>query len=580
MDKNKIKQYLSEKFLNEAEVEASPIRGSFPAKALNNKIAKKNKKDNTDGVKEIAKELDSYEKGLTKPDANAGQMATNKFNYASDENKTYHDEMEIMNGQEMIQYDVKPNSSFTERAMEAIEGSTRMGNNPEWANVVEEPWGGSPDFGKKLVKKIKDSVKRRSDATPTSKMFGMDWEVVPDKGHKPYAMEATQLTKEVIKDEDKEKEDDKENNPEVKKTETKPKNHHVDWEDYEKEDRKVKYGNPYENENKKQPEIKETMKRLRFKKEFNGVGNALKLIPENYKEDKKIFEMTDGNENYRIRWEGNKENGSAIVLMASDKKMVNENIERMKALFNYKSEETLGTVKGKQRIDENTKFSDIWEKTKSLMEAEEDENVEEGWDESMPHAAEAKKHVEGSVAKGKEHQAPKPSEGHWEEAKPAHAAEAKKHVKGKSSSGDKEHHAPKPKTGNPDDAVGHAPEAKSVKKEPSKHEMTAPKAKTGNPDEVVKHAQEAKKTVKETEMDEVDKLLEDIDKHFGIDKKLSEAEIEKGKFTTWCKKNGFEGPSISCAKKAMASDSTSAHKMATFYMNTVKPKGKTTKDLE
>jgi len=29
----------------------------------------------------------------------------------------------------------------------------------------------------------------------------------------------------------------------------------------------------------------------------------------------------------------------------------------------------------------------------------------------------------------------------------------------------------------------------------------------------------------------------------------------------------------------MATDSTSAHKMATFYMNTVKPKGKTAKDI-
>jgi hypothetical protein len=49
-------------------------------------------------------------------------------------------------------------------------------------------------------------------------------------------------------------------------------------------------------------------------------------------------------------------------------------------------------------------------------------------------------------------------------------------------------------------------------------------------------------------------------------------DIEKGKFTAWCKKNGFkDGPSKSCADKAMASGSTSAHKMATFYLNTVKP---------
>lgn len=61
---------------------------------------------------------------------------------------------------------------------------------------------------------------------------------------------------------------------------------------------------------------------------------------------------------------------------------------------------------------------------------------------------------------------------------------------------------------------------------------------------------------------------------------VGESEIEKGKFTEWCKNHGFEGPNISCAKKAMTTDSTDAHKMATFYMNTVKPEGKTAADLE
>jgi hypothetical protein len=36
------------------------------------------------------------------------------------------------------------------------------------------------------------------------------------------------------------------------------------------------------------------MKRLKFNKEFNGVGNALKMIPESYRTDNKEFEMTDG----------------------------------------------------------------------------------------------------------------------------------------------------------------------------------------------------------------------------------------------------------------------------------------------
>jgi len=47
-------------------------------------------------------------------------------------------------------------------------------------------------------------------------------------------------------------------------------------------------------------------------------------------------------------------------------------------------------------------------------------------------------------------------------------------------------------------------------------------------------------------------------------------DIEAGKFTKWCKSNGFDGPSIACAKKAYGS-SESAKKMAVFYMNTVKP---------
>jgi hypothetical protein len=52
-------------------------------------------------------------------------------------------------------------------------------------------------------------------------------------------------------------------------------------------------------------------------------------------------------------------------------------------------------------------------------------------------------------------------------------------------------------------------------------------------------------------------------------------EIKKGRFTEWCKRNGFKGASIECAKKAMKSDDASVRGMASFYMNTVKPSGKT-----
>lgn len=55
------------------------------------------------------------------------------------------------------------------------------------------------------------------------------------------------------------------------------------------------------------------------------------------------------------------------------------------------------------------------------------------------------------------------------------------------------------------------------------------------------------------------------------EEELEEADhIKKGKFTAWCKARGHDGPSKQCAKEAMASNSTSAHKMATFYTNVSK----------
>jgi hypothetical protein len=98
-----------------------------------------------------------------------------------------------------------------------------------------------------------------------------------------------------------------------------------------------------------------------------GVGNALNLIPETYKVNGKQFHMTDGNEKYEIRWEGSLTEGRAIVLKASDKNLMNEDMENMKRLMGYKSQDTLGTVKGAARLDENKKFTDIWGKTKNIM---------------------------------------------------------------------------------------------------------------------------------------------------------------------------------------------------------------------
>ena len=47
--------------------------------------------------------------------------------------------------------------------------------------------------------------------------------------------------------------------------------------------------------------------------------------------------------------------------------------------------------------------------------------------------------------------------------------------------------------------------------------------------------------------------------------------LEEGRFTEYCKRNGFEGPCKECANKALESDDASVRGMASFYLNTVKP---------
>jgi hypothetical protein len=299
MDKNNIKSLLSKTFVSEATV---------PGLEVTNKAKGESGKVNKKAIKDVEKKLSDYDKDSKKETKDSTKPV--KFNYTDDSESEYHQEMEIMNGQEMIQYDRDPSEIYKKRAEEAIAGSSRMGNNPDWANVVVPGQGGDPTFGKKLVKAIKASEKKRNDGTPTSKMFGDDWEVVADKGHKPYAFENAENNKEIIK---------------------------------------------------------EKMKRLTFKKPFNGVNNALNLIPESYRVDNKVFEMTDGEESYRVRWEGSLNEGKAVVLMAADKTLVNEDMQKMKHLMGYKSEETLGNLKGSERINEDKSFGDIWKKTKTIL---------------------------------------------------------------------------------------------------------------------------------------------------------------------------------------------------------------------
>jgi len=238
------------------------------------KVQADSKKFNNANQKEVAEEMKGYEKSLEKE--------TEPVKYEnSDSDKEYHEEMETMNGLEMNRFQNEPDKVFKERAEKAIAGDASMGNPPDYANVIPEDQAGftGPKFGKKLVKKIKSSKEKRDKASELS-------------NKNTTSVNATDFKDSSMKNEA-------------------PKSVAI-------------------SENKINKKSK--MKRLVFKKEFKGVGNALNVIPESYKVDGKEFHMTDGNEKYEIRWEGSLTEGRAIVLKASDKNLMNEDMENMKRL--------------------------------------------------------------------------------------------------------------------------------------------------------------------------------------------------------------------------------------------------------
>ena len=69
------------------------------------------------------------------------------------------------------------------------------------------------------------------------------------------------------------------------------------------------------------------MKRLKFKKQFTSIDNALKSIPDHFRIDNYVFEITDGIEKYVVRWEGSVTEGKAVVIKQQDGYSKEQNIE-------------------------------------------------------------------------------------------------------------------------------------------------------------------------------------------------------------------------------------------------------------
>ena len=75
--------------------------------------------------------------------------------------------------------------------------------------------------------------------------------------------------------------------------------------------------------------------------------------------------MTDGNEFYTIRWEGDSKSGSPTLLTYKNESLVKEDVSKMKHLYDYKSEETL--MKTNDALTENQIFMELMGKTRTLV---------------------------------------------------------------------------------------------------------------------------------------------------------------------------------------------------------------------
>lgn len=109
-----------------------------------------------------------------------------------------------------------------------------------------------------------------------------------------------------------------------------------------------------------------TIKRLTYKTEFINENVAFNLIPENFKKNDLIFEMTDGNKLMKIRWEGGL-NGRPVVLLSKDNQKINKELERMHQLFEYNSRDSFTKT---NLLTEKEELDNLVNKFKNINEDE------------------------------------------------------------------------------------------------------------------------------------------------------------------------------------------------------------------
>ena len=105
--------------------------------------------------------------------------------------------------------------------------------------------------------------------------------------------------------------------------------------------------------------------KIQFKHtQFLSEGHMLSKVPDEFKVEGKRFIMKDTADNeYLVEWADKKPN----VTKKLNKTLVNEEMNRIKSLYGYKSKDYFTTTNPTTRVNENKEFSDMINKARKLM---------------------------------------------------------------------------------------------------------------------------------------------------------------------------------------------------------------------
>ena len=105
--------------------------------------------------------------------------------------------------------------------------------------------------------------------------------------------------------------------------------------------------------------------KIQFKHtQFLSEGHMLSKVPDEFKVEGKRFIMKDTADNeYLVEWTAKQPN----VTKKLNKTQVNEEMKRIKALYDYKSKDYFTTTNAQSRVNENKEFSDMINRARQLM---------------------------------------------------------------------------------------------------------------------------------------------------------------------------------------------------------------------